>query len=327
MAEFRGQQVLIAGGFGFIGSNLAIRLVESGASVAIVDSLEPSCGSNNFNIEPIRNEAQLIEGDCCDLDLMLKLVRGKTHIFNVAGHVSHLESMNDPFADLRMNTMAPLTVLEACRQVNRDVRIVYAGTRQCYGPSDTLPLVETQVLKPVDVNGVNKMAGERLHMVYCLAHGIPAVSLRLVNTYGPRQSVRDARQGFAGWFMRLAIEGKEIQIYGDGRQLRDLNYVDDVVDALLIAGTDNRTAGECFNLGGIAPVSLERYVQAVIAACGSGSYRRIPFPEDSRKIDIGSVYCSFSKFHSTTGWAPRFSLEEGLARTVEYYRSHKAHYW
>jgi UDP-glucose 4-epimerase len=327
MDEFRGQQVLITGGLGFIGSNLAIRLVEGGASVTLVDSLDPSCGSNRFNIEPVRNDAAVIEGDCCNLDLMLRLVRGKTHIYNLAGHVSHLESMNDPFSDLRMNTVAPLTVLEACRQANRDARIVYAGTRQCYGPSESLPLVETQVLEPVDVNGVNKMSGERLHIVYGMAYGIPAVSLRLVNTYGPRQAVRDARQGFAGWFLRQAIEGKEIQVYGDGRQLRDLNYVDDVVDALWIAGTDNRAVGECFNLGGIAPITLEAYVLAVIAAAGGGSYRKVPFPEDSRKIDIGSVYSSFGKFHSATGWAPRIPLGEGLARTAAYYRSHQAHYW
>ena len=199
MDEFRGQQVLITGGIGFIGSNLAIRLVESGASVTIVDSLDPACGSNRFNIEPVRNKVALIEGDCCNLDLMRDLVRGKRHIFNLAGHVSHLESMNDPFSDLRMNAVAPLTVLEACRQVNRDARIVYTGTRQCYGPSDTLPLVETQLLKPVDVNGVNKMSGERLHIVYWLAHGIPA---RLAP---PRQHVWPAasRAGRASGICRM----------------------------------------------------------------------------------------------------------------------------
>jgi UDP-glucose 4-epimerase len=327
MDAFRGQQVLITGGLGFIGSNLAMRLIESGACVTIVDSLDPTCGGNRFNIEPIRNEAVLVEGDCCDSELMLRLVRGKTHIFNLAGHVSHLDSMKDPFSDLRMNTVAPLTILEACKHANRDARIVYAGTRQCYGPSETLPLVETQMLKPIDVNGVNKMSGERLHIVYCLVYGMPAVSLRFVNTYGPRQDVHDARQGFAGWFIQQAIEGREIQIYGTGQQLRDLNYVGDVVEALLLAGASEKTTGGCFNLGGTTPVTLERYVQAVIAATGKGSYRIVPFPDDSKKIDIGSVYSSFGKFHSATGWMPRISLEEGLVRTIEYYRKHQAHYW
>jgi UDP-glucose 4-epimerase len=327
MDAFRGQQVLIAGGFGFIGSNLAIRLIECGAIVTIVDSLNPSCGANRFNIEPIRNKAFLVEGDCCNIGLMRELVHGKAFIFNLAGHVSHQESMNDPFSDLQMNAVAPLTILEACRQANRNVRIVYAGTRQCYGPSTILPLIETQVLKPIDVNGVNKMSGERLHMVYCMAHGIPAVSLRLVNTYGPRQAVRDAHQGFAGWFIRQAIEGREILVYGDGKQLRDLNYVEDVVDALLLAGTHETVVGDCFNLGGPIPATLEHYVRAVIDAAGSGSYRIVPFPPDAQKIDIGSVYSSFSKFHAATGWAPRITLEEGLARTTKYYREHQAHYW
>jgi UDP-glucose 4-epimerase len=327
MDAFRGQQVLITGGLGFIGSNLAIRLVECGASVTIIDSLNHTCGANRFNIEPIRNQIILIENDCCDIELMRDLVRNKSFIFNLAGHVSHMESMNDPFSDLQMNTVAPLTILEACRHANRNARIVYAGTRQCYGASKILPLVETQILNPIDVNGVNKMSGERLHMVYCLAYGIPAVSLRLVNTYGPRQAVRDAHQGFAGWFIRQAMEAKEIPLYGDGQQLRDFNYVDDVVDAFLRAGTNDNAIGHCFNLGGPEPITLERYVQAVIAKAGCGSYRITPFPNDSRKIDIGSVYSAFGKFHSATGWMPRISLEEGLTRTVEYYRSHQVHYW
>jgi UDP-glucose 4-epimerase len=327
MDAFRGQQVLITGGLGFIGSNLAMRLIECGASVTIVDSLDPTCGANRFNIEPIRREVVSIEGDCRDIELMRKLVRGKTYIFNLAGRVSHLDSMKDPFSDLQMNTVAPLTILEACKHVNPYARIVYSGTRQCYGASQALPLVETQVLQPIDVNGVNKMSGERLHIVYCLSYGMPAVSLRLVNTYGPRQAVRDARQGFAGWFIRKAIEGQEITIYGDGRQLRDLNYVDDVAEALMLAASNASVTGGCFNLGGTTPISLERYVQAVIAAAGAGSYRIAPFPDDNKKIDIGSVYSSFAKFHAATGWTPRVSLEEGLARTVNYYRDYRAHYW
>jgi UDP-glucose 4-epimerase len=327
MDAFCGQQVLITGGLGFIGSNLAIRLVECGASVTIVDSLNPTCGANRFNIEPIQKQVILIEGDCCDIDLMRKLVRGKTFIFNLAGHVSHLESMSDPFSDLQMNTVAPLTILEACRQANREARVIYAGTRQCYGPTKNLPLVETQILKPIDVNGVNKMSGEQMHMVYCLAHKMPAVSLRLVNTYGPRQAVLDGHQGFAGWFIRQAIEGREIQVYGDGRQLRDLNFVDDVVDAFLLAGTNENTIGDCFNLGGLEAITLEHYVQAVIEATGCGSYRLVPFPGDSQQIDIGSAYSSFHKFHTAAGWAPRISLKEGLARTIEFYRKHQHHYW
>jgi len=327
MDEYRAKEVLITGGLGFIGSNLAIRLVEAGASVTILDSLDPTCGANYFNIDPIRQDAAVIEGDSSDFALVRRLVRGKSHIFNLAGHVSHIESMQDPFSDLQMNTIGPLTVLEACKQENRDARIVYAGTRQAYGRPERLPLDETQVLKPVDVNGVNKMAGEWYHIVYHQAYGIPAASLRLINTYGPRQLVKHARQGFVGWFIKQAIEGVEIQIFGDGQQLRGFNYVDDVVDALLIAGTHSCVSGGYFNLGGLESMTLEAFVQLLLRVTGRGSYRIVPFPADKKAIDIGSVYTSFAKFNSATGWTPRVPLEEGLARAVDYYQRFRAHYW
>jgi nucleoside-diphosphate-sugar epimerase len=325
--NYNGHKVLITGGLGFIGSNLAIRLVESGASVTLLDSRHPTCGANYFNIEPIKNDVEVIEGDSCNLELMRTLVRGKRFIFNLAGHVSHIESMQQPFEDLQMNTVAPLTVLEACRQENREVRVVYSGTRQAYGRPESLPLVETQVLKPIDVNGVSKMAGEWFHMVYQRAHGIAAVSLRLINTYGPRQLVKHARQGFVGWFIKQAIEGEEIQVFGDGRQIRSFNHVDDVVDALLIAGFDQRLDGDYFNLAGVRPISLEEFVKTLIAAAGKGSYRIVPFPSDKKAIDIGSVYSSAAKFNAITGWKARTAIEQGLGHTLEYYRQHREHYW
>jgi UDP-glucose 4-epimerase len=327
MDEYRAKEVLITGGLGFIGSNLAIRLVEAGASVTILDSLDPTCGANYFNIDAIRQDVAVIEGNSSDFALVRRLVRGKTHVFNLAGHVSHIESMQDPYSDLQMNTIAPLTVLEACKHENREARVVYSGTRQAYGRPESLPLVETQLLKPVDVNGVNKMAGEWYHMVYHEAYGIPAVSLRLINTYGPRQLVKHARQGFVGWFIRQAIEGAEIQIFGDGQQLRGFNYIDDVVDALLIAGTHSCVEGNYFNLGSPYPLTLEAFVQVLLSIAGHGSYRLVPFPPEKKSIDIGSVYSSFAKFNSATGWKPRVPLEEGLARTLEYYRRSQAHYW
>ncbi len=327
MDEFRGEKILITGGLGFIGSNLAIRLVEAGASVTIVDSLYPTCGAHYFNIEPIRNDVEIVEGDAADLSLMRRLVRGKKYVFNLAGHVSHIESMEDPFSDLHMNALAPLSVLEACRHENRGARVVYAGTRQSYGRPESLPLVETQILKPVDVNGVSKMAGEWFHMVYDRAHGLSAVSLRLVNTYGPRQLVKHSRQGFIGWFIKQAIDGEQIQLFGDGQQLRGFNYVDDVVDALLIAAADSRLRGDYFNLGGEKPVTLEAFAQLLLRITERGSYRIIPFPSEKKAIDIGSVYTSAAKFKAATGWTPRITLEEGLTRTVEYYRRCRAHYW
>jgi UDP-glucose 4-epimerase len=327
MDEYSGKKVLITGGLGFIGSNLAIRLVQAGASVTLLDSLHPTCGANYFNVEPIRNDVEIIEGDSCNLELMRRLVTGKAYIFSLAGHVSHIESMQEPFEDLQMNAVAPLTVLEACKSANREACVVYSATRQEYGRPETLPLVENQLLKPVDVNGVSKMAGEWFHMVYHQAHGIPAVSLRLINTYGPRQLVKHARQGFVGWFIKQALDGSEIQVFGDGQQVRGFNYVDDVVDALLIAGSDKRVKGDYFNLGGERAVGLEEFVKLLLRLAGSGSYRIVPFPAAGKAIDIGSVYSSAAKFNFATGWKARVPIEEGLARTVEYYRRHRQHYW
>jgi len=327
MDDYRAKKVLITGGLGFIGSNLAIRLVQLGAAVTVVDSLDPTCGGNNFNIDPVKNDVRVVEADTCNLPLMRELVRGQSCVFNLAGRVSHIESMDDPFHDVSANVTGPLTILEACKLENRDARIVYSGTRQSYGRPDVLPLVETQLLKPVDINGVNKMAGEWHHMVYRQAYGMPTVSLRLVNTYGPRQLVKHARQGFIGWFVKKAIDGEEIQIYGDGSQLRGFNYVDDVVEALLIAGSHPAVIGDYFNLGGLRPTPLSALVQLLIDIAGKGSFRIVPFPAEKRAIDVGSVYTSWMKFNFATGWQPRVTLEEGLAKMVAYYRQYKEHYW
>jgi len=327
MNEYRGQKALITGGLGFIGSNLAIRLVALGASVTIVDSLHPTCGGNYFNIDPVKHDVEVIEGDCCDLNLMRRLVRDKQYIFNLVGHVSHIESMQDPFPDIRMNCVAPLTVLEACKFENREARIVYAGTRQVYGRPEELPMVETQRLKPVDVNGVNKMAGEWYHIVFNQVYGIRTVSLRLGNTYGPRLLVKHAKQGFVGWFIKQAIDGEEIQVFGNGQQLRGFTFVDDAVEAFLIAAGNDKIKGDFFNIGGRRPITLEELVQLLLKLTGRGSYRIVPFPDDRKAIDIGSVYSSWAKFNFATDWTPKIGLEEGLKRTIEYYLRFHDHYW
>jgi UDP-glucose 4-epimerase len=325
--KYKGKRVLVTGGLGFIGSSVAVRLVELGASVTIVDSLHPTCGANYFNIDPVKKDVEVVEGDCCDLTLMRKLVRGQAYVFNLVGHVSHIDSMKDPFSDLTMNCTAPLTLLEACRHENREARVVYAGTRQTYGRPEELPLVETQRLRPVDINGVNKMAGEWYHMVYHLVYGMATVSLRLGNTYGPRQLVKHAKQGFTGWFVKQAIDGEEIQLFGNGQQLRGFTFIDDAVEAFLTACAHNKTGGDFFNIGGQKPYSLEEFIQVLVKAAGRGSYRIVPFPEEKKAIDIGSVYSSWAKFNFVTGWSPKVSLEEGLTRTVTYYQQHRSHYW
>ena len=324
---YTNKRVLITGGLGFIGSNLAHRLVELGAEVLLVDSLVPDYGGNRFNIHGIEDRVRVNVADVRDPHAMNALVPGQDVIFNLAGQVSHLDSMTDPFTDLEINVRSQLFILEACRHHNPEATIVYAGTRQQYGRPRYLPLDEEHRNRPLDINGVNKMAGEWYHLVYHTAYGLRTCSLRLTNTYGPRQLMKHNRQGFIAWFIRLAVEGKEIQVYGDGRQRRDLTFVDDVVDAFLRAGASEKAIGEVFNLGGLEPISLIDLAHLIVEMAGQGSVRLVPWPPERKRIDIGDVFCSYAKIERTLGWRPKVPLREGLARTIAYYREHWRHYW
>jgi UDP-glucose 4-epimerase len=255
------------------------------------------------------------------------LVQGQDILFNLAGQTSHLDSMQDPYTDLEINVRSQLSILEACRKKNPDIKIVYASTRQFYGKPDYLPVDERHLLHPTDVNGINKMAGEWYHIVYNNVYGIRATSLRLTNTYGPRMRVKDARQTFLGIWLNQVLSGEPIVVYGDGRQLRDFNYVDDVIDAMLLAAVDERANGQVYNLGSAElPVSLNDLAQMLIAINADGEYRRIPFPPDRKSIDIGDYYADFSKIQRELGWTPQVPLAEGLRRSLDYFRRYLPHY-
>ncbi len=325
--KFRGKNVMVTGGLGFIGSNLARRLVELGANVLLVDSLIPDYGGNLFNIHTIKDAVRVNIADIRDEHSMRYLVRGKDYIFNLAGQVSHIDSMTDPFSDLEINVRAQLSLLEACRYNNPSVKVLYASTRQIYGVPDYLPLDEKHLLHPTDVNGINKMAGEWYHIVYNDVYNIRAVSLRLTNTYGPGQLMRHNRQAFIGWFIRQVIDGERIQIFGDGEQRRDLNFVDDVVDAFLRAGASDESNGRIYNLGSDEPVSLKSLAELLIELAGHGSYQLVPFPEERKRIDVGDAYSSYVHIRDHLGWRPTTPLREGLSRTIDYYREHREHYW
>ena len=322
-----GQKALITGGLGFIGSNLARRLVNLGAEVILVDSLLPGHGGNRFNIDGIEGKVKLDISDVRDQKNMAHLVRDQAYLFNLAGQTSHLESMRDPYTDLEINCAAQLSILEACRQHNPRVKVVYASTRQLYGKPEYLPVDEKHRTRPLDVNGINKMAGEWYHMIYHSVYGIRACALRLTNTYGPGMRVRDARQTFLGWWIRQAIEGQEIQVFGDGRQLRDFTYVDDAVDAFLMAAASDACDGEIFNVGGDGPVSLKELAELLISLNSGGRYSIVPFPQDLKAIDIGDYYADDRKIRSRLEWRHKTSLREGLAKTLQFYRERRQYYW
>jgi UDP-glucose 4-epimerase len=317
---------MVTGGCGFIGSNLVRRLVDLDAHVLVVDSLIPDYGGNLFNLDGLDDRVTLNVADVRQASTMNYLVRDREIIFNLAGQVSHIDSMRDPQTDLDINCRSQLTLLEACRHNNPAVKVIYAGTRQVYGRPHHLPVDESHLVRPTDINGINKAAGEYYHLVYNSVFGIRACSLRLTNVYGPRQLIRHNRQGFIGWFIRLALEGGEIQIFGDGSQLRDFVYVDDAADAFLRAGASEACNGGVFNVGGTEPIAHRDLVTLLIDAAGAGSVRFVDWPEDKRRIDIGSFYSDSTKFTATTGWTPAVALRDGLRRTLAFYRAHLPHY-
>jgi UDP-glucose 4-epimerase len=327
MEQYRHKNVLITGGLGFIGSNLARRLVALDAKVTLVDSLIPLYGGNIFNIHDIRGEVTINLGDVRDPHALTHLVKGQDYLFNLAGQTSHLDSMEDPETDLAINAGAQLSILEICRKVNPTVKIVFAGTRQVYGRPQYLPVDEEHQTKPVDVNGINKLAGEQYHRLYNDVYGIRTCVLRLTNTYGPRMRVRDARQTFLGVWIRQLLDGNPIQVYGDGLQQRDFNYVEDCVQALLLAGVSETSNGKVYNLGSDEVINLKTLAAMMTDLGYGGSYELVPFPTDRKVIDIGDYYSEFSLIRKDLGWTPKVKLSEGLPATLSYYNKHGQHYW
>jgi nucleoside-diphosphate-sugar epimerase len=323
--QFRGKRVLVTGGIGFIGSNLARRLVACGADVTLVDSLNPDYGGNLFNIADIRDQVHVNISDVRDHHSMKVLIQGQDYLFNLAGQTSHMDSMRDPETDLEINCRAQLSILEACRHHNPDICIVFASTRQMYGKPDYLPVDEKHLLRPVDVNGINKMAGEWYHILYNNVYGIRACALRLTNTIGPRMRVEDARQTFLGIWVRLLVEGKPFEVWG-GEQLRDFNYVEDAVDAFLLAATHDDAYGHAFNLGAEPPISLLDTAKLLVEAAGEGEYVIKQFPAERKKIDIGDYYSDFSLIRDRLGWQPRTPLLDALRQTVAFYRENLPEY-
>jgi UDP-glucose 4-epimerase len=323
---YRGRRVMVTGGLGFIGSNIARRLTDLGADVLLMDSLIPDSGGNFFNIDGIADRVRVNIADVRQESTMNHLVRDREVIFNLAGQVSHIDSMRDPYTDLDINCRSQLSILEACRKHNPAAKIVFAGTRQVYGKPDSLPVTEDHLVRPTDVNGINKAAGENYHILYNNVFHVRACSLRLTNVYGPRQLIKHNRQGFIGWFIRLALEGREIQIFGDGSQIRDFVYVEDAVDAFLRAGASDSVNGQVFNVGGSEPISHADLAVLLIEIARAGSIRHVPWPAEKKVIDIGSFYADSTRFKKAVGWAPHVSLRAGLTSTIEYYRSNLEHY-
>jgi nucleoside-diphosphate-sugar epimerase len=323
---FKGKNILITGGLGFIGSNLAIELVKFGAKITILDSLLPNFGGNKFNISPIKNKVIVKVADMRNAKVVNKIVVNKEIIFNLAGTLSHIDSMTDPFTDLDINCRAQLTLLEACRKNNKEAKIVFAGTRNQYGCALYLPVDEKHVQEPTDINGINSIASEKYHLLYDRIYGIRSVSLRMTNTFGPRHQMKHPKQGVLSWFIRKLINNETVELFGDGSQIRDVNYVSDVVNALILAAKSRRADGQVYNLGG-QPITLKEFVQKIIKQLNRGNYKEIKFPPDRKVIEVGNYVADIKKIREDLGWEPKVLVDDGIRKALDYYILNKRYYW
>jgi UDP-glucose 4-epimerase len=323
---FYNKKILITGGLGFIGSNLALRLVDYGAQVRLVDALVPGHGANFFNILPIQSSVRVLVGDMTEQDITENAVKDSEIIFNLAGQVSHEDSMSSPFTDLTYNTSSHISLLEACKNNNRKAQIIFTSTRQIYGKPQFLPVSEDHQVVPPDVNGINKYSAEQYHQLYHRVYGIPTKILRLTNTYGPRQLIKHNRQGFMGVFIRKSLLGERLRVFGDGQQRRDLTHVDDVVDALCLCAQSDGAAGKVFNVGAPTPLSLFAIAETFSRICQLPSVELVPFPKEKLQIDIGDFYADYSRFSELTGWSPRINPEQGIASTLNYFKQNLSEY-
>jgi UDP-glucose 4-epimerase len=326
LSSFSGRRCLVTGGLGFIGSNLALALSGGGADVTVVDALVPTHGGDRRNLEDAPRTIEVIEAPVDDVRAVRDTAAAAEVIFNLAGQVSHVDSMARPRFDLEVNTASQLGFLEILRDVGSTAIVVYTSTRQIFGHPRYLPVDEDHPVSPVDVNGISKSATEQLHLLYGELYGIKASSVRLTNVYGPRQRLRGDLQGFLPIFVRRALSGEPITVFGEGTQERDCLHVDDVVECLLLTATSAEAPGEVFNVGNDERLSLRSIAEAIVAAAGSGSIETVPWPHDRDAIDIGSYYGDSSKAKRLLGWEPRTPFAEGIAKTIEFYRSYRSRY-
>lgn len=323
--RWRDKRILITGGVGFIGSTLALRLAEYGSRVTVIDSMVPEFGGNLFNLNEANSRIHINFSDIREPHSLKPLLKGVDVLFSLAGQTSHMDSMTDPYTDLHINCAAQLNLLETCRVVNPDVRIVFASTRQIYGRPNYLPVDENHPINPVDINGIHKYSAEQYYQMYHSVYNIKSCILRLTNTIGPRMRVKDARQTFVGIWIRRLLEDEPIEVWG-GDQLRDFNDVEDVVDALLITALTEESYGQVFNLGSEEKISLLQLAKMMIELHGSGDLKIMQFPEQRSKIDIGDYYSSHKKITSLTGWRPQRDLTQTMKRTLDFYDKNLAHY-
>ncbi len=324
---FNNKEVLVTGGLGFIGSNLCIELVRQGARVTIIDNMLPRQGGNLFNIRDIEGEAAVNISDVRNQLSMNHLVQGKDYIFHLAGQVNHVDSMKNPLQDLEINCRGTLVLLEALRHHNRDAKVIFAGTRGEYGSSVSLPVDEDHPTNPKGVYAVTNLTAEKLVLVYDDVFKVKGACLRITNTYGPRHQMLHDEYGVFNWFIRKAMDNDEIPVMGDGRILRDFLFVEDLVSSLLKVASTEEAYGKVFNVGTGVPVSFFDLAEKIVAIAGSGRTKFTEFTQERKEVEPGDYYADITRIKKVTGWGPVVPLDEGIAKTIEFYRQFRKEYW
>ncbi len=324
--SFAGVNALVTGGAGFIGSNLAIALVGRGAEVTVVDAMIPGYGGNEFNLDPVRARVAFHVRDIRDPRAMNELVKGQDVVFHLAGQVDHVLSLTDPFPDIDMNVKGTAVVMEALKHHAPSARVVYTGTRGQYGPAVSLPVSEDAPTNPRGIYEISNLTAEKIVEVYDRVHGVPSSLLRLTNVYGPRAQMKHSRYGVVNWFVRLALDGETMKVFGDGSIQRDFLYVDDCVEAILLAAAPNAPRAEVMNVGVDAPTTFRELAETLRRLTGA-AWEFAPFSAERKAQEPGDFYSDVSKIGRLLGWRPRTPLETGLEKTLAFYRVHKAHYW
>ncbi len=325
-AVFKAKKALIAGGLGFVGSNLAHKLADLGAEVLIVDSLISGYGGNLFNVDGIKDQVKINFCNICDSHNLAQLLSGQDYIFNLMGTHNKYDGVDNPFYDLELNCRAHLSVLETASKVNPDAKIVFCSNRNQYGKPIQLPVSEEHPQKPIEINGIHQLTIENYYNFYHRVHGLKTTGLRLTSTYGPRHFMRHHKLGVVNWFIKLILDNREVYIFGDGKQIRDINHVDDVTEAMLLVAAHKEAAGKVYNLGG-APVSMENLIKKLIELTGNGGYKIMPYPEQFKILELGDYKADYSKINKELGWSPQISLDEGLRNTIRFYERFKRYYW
>lgn len=326
-SAYKDKNILITGGLGFIGSSLAIRLVELGAQVTLLDAMIPDYGGNLFNIDTIKERVTVNFSNITDVSSMHYLVREKDYIFHCAGQVCHIMSLDDPFPDIEYNIKGTAILMEACKKNNQKVKVVKTGTRGQYGPAISLPVSEDAPTNPKGIYEISNLTAEKIMKVYNDIHGIQTVMLRLTNIYGPRSQMKHSRFGVVNWFIRQAIDNQTIKVFGDGKILRDFLYIDDCVDAILMSAISEKAVGEILNVGVDKPTNFLDSVRLILEIAKAGTWEFAEFSPERKVQEPGDFYSNINKIKNLVSWEPKISLEEGLKKTIDYYRLYKKYYW